>query len=137
MGGTLKVAWEPPLETMWGIPLEGQNAMKCHAWYKMPHIAQSTTCKGYVFFESDRKRWWWICFTIFSKDYDISSICIIYKYVCIFVWEKLFFLLSLLLIIVHCDSVFKNQDWFMMMRRRLELRMVAGLAKNLNSSTVI
>ena len=43
-----------------------------------------------------------------------SFMCTIYMYVCILVYAKLVYLLSFVLIIVYCDSVSVNQDWFVM-----------------------
>ena len=41
--------WGPPLETMRGPPLEGQSAVKCHAWCKVSRTTQSATIAEYVF----------------------------------------------------------------------------------------
>ena len=46
--------------------------------------------------------------------YGTSFMCTVYMYVCILVYAKLVYLLSFILIIVYCDSVSVNQDWFVM-----------------------
>lgn len=43
-------------------------------------------------------------FYMFSTDHDMSSICIIYQYVCDFGIWKISLLIEFIFIIVYCDS---------------------------------
>ena len=70
-------------------------------------------------FENDRMRFQWFvlqCFLNAMARHPFALYICMYvcMYVCILVYEKLVCLLSFVLIIIYCDSVPINQDWFMM-----------------------
>ena len=90
------------------------HSAKCQVLRKMPYAWYVFYWKKMWKFESNRKRFLWIYFIVFWKYHGILSIYIVYKYVSILVYEKPVYLLSFVLIIVYCDSIFRSQDLFVM-----------------------
>ena len=103
---------------LWGGHLSRADIPRRATHGAKRHIAPCVYCWKKCEFESDKKKgFWWIPFSVFWKDYGISFICIMYKYVCILVWEKLVYLLNFVLIIIYCDSFPRSHNWFVMSKK--------------------